>query len=87
MRIRFRSDLGPSEVASLLAPCVYGSAAPPAGVPFESREGGWWELSESNDHKLDVLGTGDYAVRCRRADPELEALFRETIATFGGTFA
>lgn len=93
MRIRFATDLTPSEAALHLSKAVHAGTEQ-SGLPFESREGSWWELSspgpsaaDGSPHKMDVLGAGDYAVRCRGADPELEALFRETITTFGGTFA
>lgn len=73
--INFRSTLDPLEVASALSKAIYEMDIPvPDGVPIladPAITGGrtWYELSNANDHKLDVHGDGTFTYRHRYYNP------------------
>lgn len=73
--IKFRSNLDPLAVASALSKAIYDQDVPvPDGVPFladPAITGGhpWYELSNANDHKLDVHGDGTFTYRDRYYNP------------------
>lgn len=88
--VEFYSFLTHEQVARLLAPCVFPDQMLEASVPFISREGPWYELSVSNDHKVDHrVGQADtegremYCFRDRYRNPEREQRVREVLKIVG----
>ncbi len=68
--MRFRCGLSAEAIAKALAPVMYDATYEyqvPKGVPFLT-EAGWWELSNANDHKLDVVGDNEFYFRDRYRD-------------------
>lgn len=72
-----------SELAKALAPCIHD---PPDldFVPFLT-EGGWHELSNENDHKLDYKGCGVFTYRDRYRDPARVARIILKLTELGAT--
>ena len=79
MRLYFECALPEEEVAKFLAQYVYGpDRSVSEGVPFRGT-GPWWELSWANDHKLDVVGGGQYRIRDRYHVPERLARYETAL--------
>ena len=88
--MKFRCVLSAEAIAKALAPVMYDATYKyqvPEGVPFFVPSSGWWELSNGNDHKLDVLGNNEFyfrdrynnAARWRRVVDVLDALGAEML--------
>ena len=75
--MRFRSNLPERDIASALAAVMFddgGGRWPytvPYKVPFLSEQGHWWELSNGNDRKMDVLDNCEYRFRQRYPNKDL----------------